>query len=127
MRRVRAIALLAAAVTLPGMPVLAHAAAQDVLLEEVASAWGTPYGVSLQQHPEGVTLTGKVYASPVTGGRRMYGRVWAELVDRSGEVVAVHYADPRRLGTASHTNRARFSIEIDRLPETAYLVRVGYR
>lgn len=127
MRNVCAIALLAAAATLPGLSVAGHAAVQNLALEEVSSVWGTPYAVSLQQHPEGVTLNGKVYNSSVTGGRRMYGRVWAELVDRSGEVLAVYHADPRRLGTGRHTHRARFSIEIDRLPETASLVRVGYR
>jgi hypothetical protein len=126
MKRTSALLLLAAA-TFTGLPGAGLAAAEGLVVEGVPTSRGTPYDVNLEKAREGVTVTGKVFASSVTGGHRMYGRVRAELVDRSGEVIAVHYADPRRLGTGRHTHRARFTIEIDRMPEAASLIRVAYR
>lgn len=127
MKKFGGILLLVAATTLGGLPAQGLAGEQGPVLDKVKTTWGTPYDVSLQRTEQGVTIAGKVRGSLARTGRRMYGRVWAELVDRFGETIAVHYGDPRRLGVAKHTYRALFTIEIDRLPESTAAIRVGYR
>ena len=121
------ILVLVAAMTLIALPRPGQAAVDGVVLDEVRTVWGIPYDVSLETTREGVTVTGKVRASLANNSRRMYGHVWAELVDRSGDTIAVLYTDPRRMDTARHTHRARFAIEIGQLPEDVAEIRVGYR
>lgn len=104
-----------------------YAIASELPLETVRNIWGMPYQVQVERTDGGAVVSGKLRASTANPGRRLYGRVWAEIVDQNGEVVAVHYGKPRRMSPAKYTRRARFKIEIDQIPDGAAGIRVGYR
>jgi hypothetical protein len=104
-----------------------QAAALDLSLETVHHAWATPYQVRVDDVNGGAVVSGKLRTSAANPGRRLYGKVWAEILDRDGKIVAVYDAIPHRSSPAKHTHRSEFEISIDRLPDSAAGMRVGYR
>ena len=110
-----------------GLSAAAGTVASEPVLETVASAWAMPYQVHLEHVGDGAEVSGRLLAWSVNPGRRLYGQVCAEILDRHGEVIAVYHGDPRRMSPARHTRRARFVIGIERMPGDAEVVRVSYR
>jgi hypothetical protein len=84
------------------------------------------YGVTLEPGERGVVVFGKLRKSAVSPSRRLYQQVWAEVVDRDGRVVAVHYAPARRSSPAKHSSRAHFDLVVEDLPPDATALRMGY-
>jgi hypothetical protein len=108
---------------------LASAApAADASLNLVGQSnhWAVPYDLSVERTNGGAVISGMLRKSAANPARRLSSKVRAEILDRNGEVIAVYYAKPRRLTPAKHSYRARFDIEVDRLPETAKEIRVRY-
>lgn len=110
-----------------GLTASLHAAALDLPLEAVGHVWAVPYQVHVEDVNGGAIVSGRLRTTTANPGRRLHGRVWAEFVDRDGNVVAAYDAIPHRISPARHTRRARFEIPIDRVPERAAGIRVVYR
>ena len=127
MRKLTRRSVLMATMVWAGLSAPAYATASELSLETVRNTRGSPYQVQVERTEGGALVSGKLRSSPANSSRRFYGRVWAEIVDRNGEVVDVYYGKPRRSSPAKHTHRARFTIEIDQIPDSATGIRVGYR
>jgi hypothetical protein len=112
---------------LAGIAASAQSLAAEPQIEAVRTTWGVPYQVQIEEVDGKAVVSGKLKASMANPGPHLNGRMWAAIVDDSSHVLAVHYGEPRRMGPAKYTRRARFEIEIDHLPEDAAGVRVGYR
>jgi hypothetical protein len=108
---------------------LASAApAADASLDLVTEPnhWAVPYNVNVERTAAGAVVSGMLRKSAANPSRRLVSRVRAEVLNRTGQVLAVYYAKPRRMSPAKHSYRARFDIEIERLPEAASEIRVRY-
>jgi hypothetical protein len=115
------------AITWTGTIASVQAAAVELPVETVRHAWATPYQVQVEDANGGAVVSGKLRTSVANPGRRLYGKVRAEVLDRAGKVIGIYDAVPHRMSPAKHTHRTTFEIAIDRLPESAAGLRVGYR
>lgn len=109
------------------MAAYAQAALPELRVETLSNVWGAPYNVQVERTADGVRVAGDVRKSPVNPSRRLNGRVWVEVLDARGAVVAVHQARPWRASPAKHTGRGSFVVAIDSLPEASLGLRVSYR
>jgi hypothetical protein len=104
----------------------APAAEASLKLVTEPNHWAVPYDVSVERSDDGAVISGMLRKSAANPGRRLTSKVKAEVLNQNGEVIAVYYGKPRRLTPAKYSYRARFDIEIERLPEDAREVRVRY-
>jgi hypothetical protein len=88
--------------------------------------WAVPYNVNVELSGDGAVVSGMLRKSAANPARRLISQVSAEVLNRNGEVLAVYQAKPQRMTPAKHSYRARFDIEIERLPETAREIRIRY-
>lgn len=115
-----ALALMTAATAMAGIPV-------PTPVTVAATVWGTPYGVRAQAGDEGVRVSGEVRAAVIHPGRRLAGRVWVEVLDANGAVLAADHGEVRRMTPARHNSRGRFEVDLGPLPPQAASLRVIYR
>ena len=104
----------------------APAAEASLKLVTEPNHWAVPYDVSVERSDGGAVISGMLRKSAANPGRRLISQVKAEVLNQNGEVIAVYYGEPRRMTPAKYSYRARFDIEIERLPEAAKEIRVRY-
>jgi hypothetical protein len=104
----------------------APAAEASLKLVTEPNHWAVPYDVNVERSDDGAVISGMLRKSAANPSRRLISKVKAEVLNRTGQVLAVYYAKPRRMSPAKHSYRARFDIEIERLPEAASEIRVRY-
>lgn len=109
-----------------GWAQLVNAQTEEVKIVAASNQKALPYDLEIHQREAGISVSGRLLKSPANLSRRFYGKVHVELLDANGDVIAVHYAEPRRLGMAKHPQRTRFHLDIENLSHDLQTLRVSY-
>lgn len=108
-------------------PTWVNAQAEELRVIARDNLWAMPYNVEIREAASGISVSGRLLKSAANPSRRFHGKVYLEMLDKNGVVIAVQQAKPQRVGLAKHSQRARFEIEVESVPDEVTALRVSYR